>query len=140
MNTTALDNDKLKTVVTETTEIISEERDLKIYFDKLTQLLFFPHMLHIFLIIATAKMLTRLTKRLLPFYLESYKLPYAVGRTHLNKPLPLNVTPSACENILTILSCLNILSRRSIKLKRCSILIKDCIYCGVIQYLSSFLS
>lgn len=56
MNTTALDNDdKLKTVVTETTEIFCEERFFlksALHFDKLThscQIIFFSHAPHFLL-------------------------------------------------------------------------------------------
>lgn len=44
-------------------------------------------------------------------------------------------SPASPENILTIF-CLNILPCRSTKLKRCSIVLEDCIYCGILQYLS----
>lgn len=45
MNTTALDNDKLETVVTETTEMFREERFKKCVLHLSD---YFPHMLHIF--------------------------------------------------------------------------------------------
>lgn len=64
MNTTASDNDKLNTVVPETTEISCEER-LKMCssLHTLTQLSdYFSHILHIVVIIVTAKVLARPTK------------------------------------------------------------------------------
>lgn len=90
MNTTALDNDKLNTVVTETTDTLRRNiLKCAFHFDKLTQLseYFFPHMLPIFLIIATANVFARLVT----FHLETGLLMLGLNTPH--KPLPLDVTP-----------------------------------------------